>query len=134
MLSLDFLKTQEVRRDENRTHFVKAIRLALVFASFGGITNAQDLSAQGCRHFLHAGHAALYPEVMCVGCIVPIWDHGYLLHVEIDGDPAVVTMYDKNGKKVLEARMEDRLMLPKFLSVLQEQRGPEGLLRLAEAS
>ena len=51
-------------------------------------------------------HSALYPEVMCVHCIVPIWDHGYLLHVEIDRDPAVVTMYDKNGNKVLEARME----------------------------
>ena len=30
----------------------------------------------------------------------------YLLHLEIDKDPAVVTMYDRNGKKVLEARME----------------------------
>jgi len=89
-----------------RTHFVKAIELALVFGSFGGITNAQDLSEQELPTLSTPTHAALYPEVMCVGCIVPIWDHGYLLHVEIDRDPAVVTMYDKNGKKVLEARME----------------------------
>jgi hypothetical protein len=43
---------------------------------------------------------------MCVGCVVPIWDDGYLVHVEFDRDPAVVTMYEKNGKKVLEGRVE----------------------------
>jgi len=42
---------------------------------------------------------------MCVHCIVPQWDRGYILHLEIDKDPAVVTMYDRDGKKVLEARM-----------------------------
>jgi hypothetical protein len=91
-----------------RTQFLKAIELALVFACFGGITSAQDLSEQELPTLSTPVHAALYPEVMCVGCIVPIWDHGYLLHVEIDRDPAAVTMYDKNGKKVLEARMEPR--------------------------
>ncbi|HEY1469259.1 MAG TPA: hypothetical protein VGF61_09455, partial [Candidatus Acidoferrum sp.] len=30
---------------------------------------------------------------------------GYILHLEFDKDPAVVTMYDRNGKKVLEGRM-----------------------------
>jgi hypothetical protein len=53
-----------------------------------------------------AVHSALYPEVMCVHCIIPQWDRGYILHLEIDKDPAVVTMYDRDGKKVLEARME----------------------------
>jgi hypothetical protein len=53
-----------------------------------------------------AGHSALYPEVMCVHCIIPQWDRGYILHRECDKDPAVVTMYDRDGKKVLEARME----------------------------
>jgi hypothetical protein len=43
---------------------------------------------------------------MCVHCIVPQWDHGYLLHLEIDRDPAVVAMYDRDGKKVLGARLE----------------------------
>jgi hypothetical protein len=36
---------------------------------------------------------------------VPHWDHSYLVHLEIDSDPAVVTMYDRVGKKLLEARM-----------------------------
>jgi hypothetical protein len=53
-----------------------------------------------------AVHSALYPEVMCDHCIIPQWDHGYILHREFDKDPAVVTMYDRDGKKVLEARME----------------------------
>ena len=53
-----------------------------------------------------AVHSALYPEVMCVHCIVPQWDRGYILHLEIDKDPAVVTMYDRDGMKVLEARLE----------------------------
>lgn len=52
-----------------------------------------------------AGHSALYPEAMCVHCIIPQWDRGYILHLEIDKDPAVVTMYDRDGKKVLEARL-----------------------------
>jgi hypothetical protein len=43
--------------------------------------------------------AILYPEVICAHCIVPEWDRGYLLHLEFDKDPAVVTMYDRNGKK-----------------------------------
>jgi hypothetical protein len=42
---------------------------------------------------------------MCVHCIVPQWDRGYILHREFDKDPAVVTMYDRNGKKILEGRM-----------------------------
>jgi hypothetical protein len=42
---------------------------------------------------------------MCAHCIVPEWDRGYLLHREFDRDPAMVTMYDRNGKKVLEARV-----------------------------
>ena len=53
-----------------------------------------------------AVHSALYPEVMCDHCIIPQWDHGYILHREFDKDPAVVTMYDRDGKKVLEALME----------------------------
>lgn len=53
-----------------------------------------------------AVHSALYPEVMCDHCIIPQWDRGYILHLEIDKDPAVVTMYNRDGKKVLEARME----------------------------
>jgi hypothetical protein len=53
-----------------------------------------------------AVHSALYPEVMCDHCIIPQWDRGYILHREFDKDPAVVTMYDRDGKKLLEARLE----------------------------
>jgi hypothetical protein len=49
--------------------------------------------------------ATLYPEVMCVHCVLPEWDRSYLFHRELDKDPAVVTMYDRNGKKVVEARV-----------------------------
>jgi hypothetical protein len=89
-----------------RNQFLKAIPLALVFACFGAVTSGQELSEQDLPTLSPALHAALYPEVMCGGCILPVWDHSYLLHLEIDRDPAVVTMYDKNGKKMLEARME----------------------------
>lgn len=66
---------------------------------------AQQPSQQDLPTLSPPLHAALYPEVMCVHCVVPAWDHGYLLHVEIDRDPAVVTVYDKTGKKVVEGRM-----------------------------
>jgi hypothetical protein len=88
-----------------QNQFLKAIPLALVFACFGGITSAQELAGQELPTLSSPLHAALYPEVMCAGCIVPHWDRGYLLHVEFDRDPAVVTMYDRVGKKVLEGRM-----------------------------
>jgi hypothetical protein len=42
---------------------------------------------------------------MCMHCIVPEWDGGYLLHWEFDKDPALVTMYGRTGLKVLEVRM-----------------------------
>jgi hypothetical protein len=50
-------------------------------------------------------HTTLYPEIMCVGCVVPRWDGRHLLHQEIHKDPAVVTMYDANGNKVLTLRI-----------------------------
>ena len=89
-----------------RRQFMEIILTALLLLCFGTLTGAQELSQQELSTLSPSIHAALYPEVMCAGCIVPIWDHRYLLHVEIDRDPAVVTMYDKNGKKVIEARME----------------------------
>ncbi len=88
-----------------RYQFLKAVPLVLVFACFGTVTSEQMLSEQDLPTLSPALHAALYPEVMCAGCIVPHWDRGYLLHVEFDRDPAVVTMYDRVGKKVLEGRM-----------------------------
>jgi hypothetical protein len=88
-----------------RNQFLKAIPLALVFACFGAVTSGQELAEQNLPTLSPALHAALYPEVMCVHCVVPHWDHGYLVHEEFDRDPAVVTIYDRVGKKVLEARM-----------------------------
>jgi hypothetical protein len=67
-----------------------------------GVSGAQQMAEQELPALSPALHAALYPEVMCAGCFVPRWDHGYLVHVEFDKDPAVVTMYDRVGKKVLE--------------------------------
>jgi hypothetical protein len=89
-----------------RQLFLEVVLVSLLSMCFGTATEAQQMSDEELPTLSPALHAALYPEVMCVHCIVPIWDHGYLLHVEIDRDPAVVTMYDKNGKKVIEARME----------------------------
>ena len=44
-----------------------------------------------------------YPEIICPHCIIPHWDGDYFLHLEIDKDPSVVSMFDRDGKKVLEA-------------------------------
>jgi hypothetical protein len=52
-----------------------------------------------------ATHTSFYPEVLCDHCIVPTWDQHYLLHLEIAKDPSLVTMYDRDGKKVLEGRV-----------------------------
>jgi len=89
-----------------RHRFLEVVLVSLLLTCFGTATGAQQMSDEELPTLSPALHAALYPEVMCAGCILPVWDHGYLLHLEIDRDPAVVTMYDKNGKKVIEARME----------------------------
>jgi hypothetical protein len=88
-----------------RNQFLKAIPLAVLLTCFSTVTGAQQTSTQDLPTLSPPLHAALYPEVMCAGCIVPHWDRGYLLHVEFDRDRAVVTMYDRVGKKVLEGRM-----------------------------
>jgi hypothetical protein len=87
--------------------FLKAVVVILLVAAFATINRAQESNAQADPLALSPPlHAALYPEVMCVHCVIPQWDHGYILHREFDKDPALVTMYDRNGKKVLEARMQ----------------------------
>jgi hypothetical protein len=78
---------------------------ALLLSCFAAGATAQQPSQQQDGPALSpATHSARYPEVMCVHCIVPQKDHGYLLHLEIDKDPAVVAMYDRDG--VLGARLE----------------------------
>lgn len=87
----------------------QAILAAFLLLAFVADSQAQQQSQQPDTPTLsRAIHTALYPEVMCAHCIVPQWDHGYIVHREFDKDPAVVTMYDRNGKKVLEARVEPR--------------------------
>lgn len=87
--------------------FRELVLAVFLLSSFAADAKAQQSSLQQDLPALSpAVHSALYPEVMCGHCIIPQWDHGYILHLEIDKDPAVVTMYDRDGKKVLEARME----------------------------
>ena len=89
--------------------FFQAILAAFLLLAFVADSQAQQQSQQPDTPTLSpAIHTALYPEVMCAHCIVPQWDHGYIVHREFDKDPAVVTMYDRNGKKVLEAHVEPR--------------------------
>lgn len=83
----------------------KVTLAATVFTCLTPVVRAQQQSPPRALSLSEPLHATLYPEVMCVGCIVPEWDGRYLLHKEIDKDPAVVTMYDENGKKVLTARI-----------------------------
>jgi len=86
--------------------FCKATLAAVLLPCFALVTSAQQPSQPQTLVTLSAPiRATLYPEVMCVHCIVPEWDRSYLLHWEFDKDPALVTMYDRNGKKVLDARV-----------------------------
>jgi len=79
---------------------------AVLLPCFALVTSAQQPSQpHSLVRLSEPMRATLYPEVICAHCIVPVWDGGHLLHLEIDKDPAVVTMYDRNGKKVLEARV-----------------------------
>lgn len=50
-------------------------------------------------------HTALYPEIICAGCVEPQWDGRFLLHKDINKDPSVVTIYDASGNKVLTGRI-----------------------------
>ena len=87
--------------------FRELLRAAFVLSCFAAsVTAQQSFQPQDIPTLSPAVHSALYPEVMCVHCIIPQWDRGYILHREFDKDPAVVTMYDRDGKKVLEARLE----------------------------
>ena len=85
--------------------FLEVVLTSLLLPWCTTVTRGQQPSQQDPPTLSPPLHAALYPEVMCVHCVVPSWDHSYLLHVEIDRGPAVVTMYDKTGKKVVEGRM-----------------------------
>ena len=56
-----------------RNQFLEVVALSeLLLMCFGTLTGAQELSQQDLPTLSPPLHAALYPEVMCVGCIVPI--------------------------------------------------------------
>jgi hypothetical protein len=83
--------------------FRDIVLTVFLLSCFAVGATAQESSQQQGLPILSPGvHAALYPEVMW---FTARWDRGYILHLEIDKDPAVVTMYDRDGKKVLEARI-----------------------------
>jgi hypothetical protein len=86
--------------------FCKVTLAAGLLPCFAPATSAQQPSQpQTLVTLSEPMRATLYPEVICAHCIMPEWDRSYLLHWEFDKDPALVTMYDRTGKKVLEARV-----------------------------
>ncbi len=84
--------------------YQSALFLHLYFFAIGVLAEQPSSSQPGCTSLSEPSRSTLYPELFCDYCIVPQWDRGYLLHLEIDKDSAVVTLYDRDGKKLLEAR------------------------------
>jgi hypothetical protein len=76
-----------------------AVTLAVCFVELG---QAQQQNAPSLSPVLRT---SFYPEAICAHCIVPTWDQHYLLHLEIDKDPSLVTMYDRDGNKIVEGRV-----------------------------
>jgi hypothetical protein len=101
-----------------QTQLRKAVFMVFLLPYFSGDGGAQQPTQRQDSSSLSAPvHAALFPEVMCVHCILPEWERGYILHHEIErnADPEhpMVTMFDRNGKRVLEGR----IWAPDFTSV-----------------
>jgi hypothetical protein len=115
----------------------RAIELALAafllscFAA--GATAQQSSQPQDLPTLSRAVHPALYPEVMCVHCVVPQWDRGYILHLEtimtLPWSPCTTGMERKSSKRAWRRRM-----LSRSFSLLQQPRTPAGFLQLAEGS
>lgn len=83
------------------------VTLAAVVLCSPLATNAQQVSqAQTIVTLSEPVRATLYPEIMCPHCIAPSWDRNYLFHLEIDKDPALVSMYDRDGMQMLEAHFK----------------------------
>lgn len=86
--------------------FFKVALVTVMLSGFAPIVSAQQPhNPQALATLSEPMRATLYPEVFCDHCIMPEWDRSYLLHLEFDRDPALVTMYDRTGKKALEARV-----------------------------
>jgi hypothetical protein len=85
--------------------FCKVALAAALLPYFAPVASAQQPSPQTLVPLSEPARATLYPEVFCEHCIMPEWDRSYLFHREFDKDSALVTVYDRTGKKVLEARV-----------------------------
>lgn len=86
-----------IHRKLRQTFFVTTLAVCSVDLGHAQQENAISLSP--------VLRTSFYPEVMCAHCIVPTWDQHYLLRREIDKDPSLVTMYDRDGKKIVEGRV-----------------------------
>lgn len=86
-----------IHRKLRQTFFVATLAVCSVDLGHAQQENAISLSP--------VLRTSFYPEVMCAHCIVPTWDQHYLLRREIDKDPSLVTMYDRDGKKIVEGRV-----------------------------
>lgn len=85
------------------------VTLAVIVLCLSEAANAQPSSQpQTIVTLSEPVRTTLYPEVMCPHCIVPSWDRDFLLQLEIDKDPALVSMYDRDGKKMLQANFKPR--------------------------
>jgi len=98
-----------------------------------GATAQQSSQPQDLPTLSPAVHSALYPEVMCVHCVVPQWDRGYILHLEtimtLPWSPCTTGMERKSSKRAWRRRI-----LSRSLSLLRQPRTPAGFSQLAEGS
>jgi len=110
-----------------------ALTAFLLSCFAAGATAQQSSQPQDLPTLSRAVHPALYPEVMCVHCVVPQWDRGYILHLEtimtLPWSPCTTGMERKSSKRAWRRRM-----LSRSFSLLQQPRTPAGFLQLAEGS
>jgi hypothetical protein len=114
--------------------FRDVVRAALLLSCLAKVATAQQSAQQLDLPTLSpAVHSALYPEVMCVHCIVPQWDRGYILHLEMTKNlrwsRCTTGMESKSSKHARSRRMP-----PRSLSPPQHPRTRAEFSRLAEVS
>lgn len=90
----------------SRCTFGKAL-FAVVILCLPPTANAQQPSQPKTLLTLSEPvRSTLYPELLCVHCVIPQWDRDYLLHHDSDEDLALVSMYDRTGNKILQANFK----------------------------
>jgi len=83
--------------------FTKTSVAAVVLFCLATTTNGQLSGSKTTVTLSEPMRTTYYPEIICPHCIIPHWDRDHLFRLEIDKDPALVSMFDRDGKKVLEA-------------------------------